>query len=151
MEFLSTYIYLATPLVAWLMGQILKVLFYFIAERRLNVAKLFDVGGMPSSHSALVVSLATLVGVKQGLETPLFAVSLIFALVVIYDATNLRRASGEHAQTLNRIIPDLLHGKLIRPYEFKAFYETLGHSPLEVLVGSALGFIVAWLTAANLA
>lgn len=146
-EFIQNYIYLAVPALAWLMSQLLKVLFYAALERRLNVAKLFDVGGMPSSHSSLVVSLATIVGMREGATSPLFAVSLIFALLVMYDATNLRRASGEHAQTLNRIIPELLRGKLIPPYEFRALYETLGHSPLEVLVGSALGFLISWLAA----
>ncbi len=144
-ELIERYIFLIVPAIAWLLGQVLKVLFYAILEKRINIAKLFDVGGMPSSHSALVVSLATIVGMKEGTNSPLFAVALFFALVVMYDATNLRRASGEHAQTLNRIIPELLHGKIIPPYEFKEFYEALGHSPFEVLVGTIFGFLVAWI------
>ncbi len=147
-DFLQKYIFVATPIIAWFVSQILKVIFYLVAEHQLNVAKLFDIGGMPSSHAAMVVSLATIIGLKEGVGSPLFGLSLIFAAIVIYDATNLRRASGEHAQTLNRIIPDLLKGKIIQPYEFKALYETLGHNPVEVLVGSILGFLLASLMSA---
>jgi len=144
-EILGRYVYVSGPFLAWLFSQVLKVVFYLLSEKQLNIAKLFDVGGMPSSHSALVVALVTIIGFKQGTSSPLFAVALFFAAVVIYDATNLRRAAGEHAQTLNKVIPDLLRGKFIQPYDFKALYETLGHNPAEVLVGSMVGFGVAWI------
>ena len=142
--FLSKYIYFVTPFVAWFLCQVLKVVFYLFAERQLNIARLFDTGGMPSSHSALVVALVTVLGFRQGLASPLFGVVLVFALVVIYDATNLRRAAGEQAHTLNRIIPDLMRGKLVEEFDFKVLRELLGHSPLEVIVGSLIGFLVAY-------
>jgi len=143
-EFLSKYIFFMAPFIAWFLCQVLKVVFYLFAEKQLNVARLFDTGGMPSSHSALVVALATLLGMREGVTSPLFGVSLIFALVVMYDATNLRRAAGEQAHTLNRVIPDLMRGKFVQEFDFKVMREVLGHSPLEVVVGSIIGFLLAY-------
>jgi len=143
-EFLGQYVYFMAPFIAWFLCQVLKVVFYLFAEHQLNVAKLFDIGGMPSSHSALVVALATALGLREGLTSPLFGLSLIFALVVMYDATNLRRATGEHAHTLNRVIPELLRGKLVQEFDFKVMREVLGHSPVEVAVGSVIGFLIAY-------
>jgi len=143
-EFLGDYVYFVAPFIAWFLCQLLKVVFYLFAERQLNIARLFDIGGMPSSHSALVVALATVLGLREGIASPLFGVALIFALVVMYDATNLRRATGEHAHTLNRVIPDLLRGKLVQNFDFRVMREVLGHTPMEVAVGSVIGFLLAY-------
>jgi len=143
-ELLNNYIYLAAPVLAWVLSQGFKVLYYLVVERQLNIARLFDSGGMPSSHSAGVTALATAVGYRDGVATALFALSAIFAAVVVYDAMNLRKSAGDHAHVLNRIIPDLLRGKMVRDFDFKVLREMLGHSQLEAFIGCTIGFFVAY-------
>ena len=86
--------YFVVPLVAWVIAQASKVIIDSVLLRRLSVRRLATAGGMPSSHSALVVSLTTIIGRLQGVESPLFALALIFSSVVMYDATGVRRAAG---------------------------------------------------------
>ncbi len=94
---------------------------------------------MPSSHSAIVTSLATLIGKYQGVDTPIFAVSLILAAVVMYDACGIRRAAGKQAKLLNQIIetPGLTGIQVS-----EKLVEVLGHTPVQVLVGALIGVIV---------
>ncbi len=94
---------------------------------------------MPSSHSAIVTGLATLIGKYEGVDTPIFAVSLILALVVMYDACGIRRAAGKQAAVLNRIIETPgLTGVQVR----EKLVEALGHTPVQVFVGALIGFVV---------
>jgi hypothetical protein len=132
---------LTSTLLAWFLAQVTKVVVYLISERQLNLAKLFDTGGMPSSHAASVVGLASGVGLFRGFSSVEFAVAFVLAAVVIYDATGIRKAAGEQAQTLNRIIPQLLRGKLLKDIDFKVFKELLGHNPLDVVIGFAFGVL----------
>ena len=130
--------------VSLVIAQTLKVIFYFFKEKKLNFRKYLDTGSMPSSHSASVVSLATAVGISEGVESVFFAISIIFAIVVMYDATGVRRAVGKQATVLNKMIdnirkkesPALLDGNL---------KELIGHTPLEVLGGAVLGIAIAFL------
>ena len=94
---------------------------------------------MPSSHSAIVVSLATLVGKYEGVDTSIFAVSLIMAFVVMYDACGVRRAAGKQAALLNKIIetPGLTGGQV-----YEKLVEALGHTPVQVFVGALIGVVV---------
>lgn len=94
---------------------------------------------MPSSHSAIVTGLATLIGKYEGVDTPIFAVSLILALVVMYDACGIRRAAGKQAAVLNRIIetPGLTSVQVR-----EKLVEALGHTPVQVFVGALIGFVV---------
>ena len=94
---------------------------------------------MPSSHSAIVVSLATMIGKYQGVDTPIFAVALIMAFVVMYDACGVRRAAGKQAELLNKIIetPGLTGVQVS-----ERLVEVLGHTPVQVFVGAILGIIV---------
>ena len=96
-------------------------------------------GGMPSSHSAVVAGLATLIGKYQGVDTPIFALSLILAFVVMYDACGVRRAAGKQAKLLNKLIetPGLTGVEVS-----ERLVEVLGHTPVQVLVGAAIGVIV---------
>ena len=93
---------------------------------------------MPSSHSAVVTSIATLIGKSEGVDSPMFALSLVFAMVVMYDAAGVRRAAGKQARVLNKIVqtPGLsnieVHEKLL---------EALGHTPLQVFVGALIGIV----------
>lgn len=94
---------------------------------------------MPSSHSAIVTTLATLVGKYEGLETPIFAMSVVFAMIVMYDAAGVRRAAGKQARLLNKIVETPgLSGVEVQ----EKLVEVLGHTPLQVIVGATIGIIV---------
>jgi acid phosphatase family membrane protein YuiD len=123
-------------------AQGLKLVIYSLLERRWSWERMLESGGMPSSHSATVAALATGVGLKTGLDSILFAVTLVFALIVMYDATGIRRAAGQQAELLNDLVEELrtvLH-EGFKPTPLK---ELLGHTYLEVLMGAILGVLVA--------
>jgi acid phosphatase family membrane protein YuiD len=126
--------------VAWLIAQVIKVVEDSARHRRFDLRRLASAGGMPSSHTALVVSLTTVIGSKRGINSPEFALSAIFSVVVMYDATGVRRAAGRQARVLNRIIDDLFHQEGIKEERLR---ELLGHTPIEVIAGGLLGFLVA--------
>ncbi len=134
--------YFVVPAVAWAIAQVSKVIIDSVITHRLSVRRLATAGGMPSSHSALVVSLTTVIGRLQGIQTPLFALALIFSSVVMYDATGVRRAAGQQAMILNRLLDDLfIAHQGIRPERLREF---LGHTPIEVIAGALLGFVIGW-------
>jgi acid phosphatase family membrane protein YuiD len=134
--------FLLPPLVAWLIAQVAKVMLSSFRLRRLNLRVLADPGGMPSSHSAIVMGLTTAVGKHLGWSTAPFAIALIFSFVVMYDAAGVRRAAGRQAAVLNRLVQDLVHMRGVQETELR---ELLGHTPVEVLVGAVLGIAVAFL------
>ncbi len=127
---------------AVLVAQILKVFWVLVVERKLWFRMFLEAGGMPSSHSAMVVALATSIGIQTGWDSPMFAIATIFAAVVMYDAAGVRRAAMIQAQVLNRLLDELYLDKRIRIERLK---ELLGHSPTEVLAGALLGFSMAFL------
>jgi acid phosphatase family membrane protein YuiD len=129
-----------TTLTAWLIAQILKVAFYYIKERRINFRRLVGAGGMPSSHSALVASLATAVGLKEGFNSVSTAMAIIFAFVVMYDAAGVRLAASRQAATLNKIVDELFEEGEFHQERLK---ELLGHTRFEVIVGAGLGIFLA--------
>jgi uncharacterized protein len=122
--------------VAWSIAQVSKVVLSSARKRRLNLRVLAETGGMPSSHSAIVMGLTAAVGKYSGLDSAAFAIALIFSFVVMYDAAGLRRAAGRQAEILNRLVEDLVH---MRGMQEQKLRELLGHTPVEVLVGAALG------------
>jgi acid phosphatase family membrane protein YuiD len=125
--------------VAWGIAQIAKVTLTSVRERRLNLRVLAETGGMPSSHSAIVMGLTAAVGKYSGLGSATFAIALIFSFVVMYDAAGLRRAAGRQAEVLNRLVEDLVHMRGIQEARLR---ELLGHTPMEVLVGAVIGLAV---------
>lgn len=133
-------------LVASLMAQILKLPLEYLRTKEWDWSLLFGTGGMPSSHSAVVTAAAAGVGHYAGFDTPLFGLAFAIATVVIYDATNIRRQAGFHAQQINRIIKELIEGKVKPVEEFDELREVLGHSPAEALGGIALGIVVSIIT-----
>jgi acid phosphatase family membrane protein YuiD len=135
-------LYLLPPLVAWAIAQAAKVSLSSMKLRRLNLRVLADPGGMPSSHSAIVMGLTTAVGKHDGWTHAPFAIALIFSFVVMYDAAGVRRAAGRQAAVLNRLVQDLMHMRGVQEAELR---ELLGHTPVEVLVGAVLGVAVALL------
>ena len=93
--------YIVIPLLLWFCIQIFKVIYDLITTKKFNFKRIMGAGGMPSSHSAVVVGLATLIGKYEGINTPIFAIALIFSFVVMYDAAGVRRAAGKQAKLLN--------------------------------------------------
>lgn len=130
---------LIASLFSWLIAQVLKVPIEYSRTRQWNWSLLFRAGGMPSSHSALVTCSAHTIGLFVGFDSALFALSVVVALVVIYDATGIRRQAGRHARLINAIISDLASGHLT---EGKKLREVLGHTPVEALAGMVLGLLV---------
>ena len=131
--------YLLAPLVAWSIAQAAKVIYTSVRQKRLNLRVLAETGGMPSSHSAIVMGLTASVGKYSGLSSAAFAIALIFSFVVMYDAAGLRRAAGRQAEILNRLVEDLVHMRGVQEQKLR---ELLGHTPVEVLVGAVLGLAV---------
>jgi acid phosphatase family membrane protein YuiD len=126
--------------VSWLSAQAVKPMLYWITTRRWDWHWLYRSGGMPSSHSAAVSSLATAIGMSEGLDSAAFAIAMVTALVVLYDAAGVRRAASMQANVLNQILTELFRG---RPIAQTRLRELIGHTPFEVLVGAALGVGIA--------
>jgi acid phosphatase family membrane protein YuiD len=125
---------------AWVLAQISKLLIVLLRERELQISYMTSAGGMPSSHSAVVVALATRIGMEEGVASPLFAVAFVFAGVVLYDAAGIRRAVSVQARILNRMLEEVIE---YQRFNEKRLLELLGHTPFEVFVGSLLGLLVA--------
>lgn len=126
-----------------LLAQILKLPLSYLINKEWDWSLLFGTGGMPSSHSAVVTAAAAGVGHYVGFDTPLFGLAFAIASVVVYDATNVRRQAGFHAQQINRIIKELLAGKSRPAEDSDELREVLGHSPAEALGGIVLGILVS--------
>ena len=127
------------PCLLWLFIQIFKFLTELVINKKLNIKRLVGAGGMPSSHSAIVCALATLVGREYGFDSGIFGIAIIMAFVVMYDAAGVRRAAGKQARILNKILetPGLTTGEVQ-----EKLIEALGHTPIQVFVGAFLGIIV---------
>ena len=136
--------WLWTAILASTGAQVLKVLLILLLEGRWRPAAFMETGGMPSSHSAMVTALTTGVALTQGLGSPLFAASAVFALIVMYDATGVRHSSGIQARLLNELVEELraVVREGFAPLPLKVL---LGHTYLEVLVGTLIGVGMAFL------
>jgi len=133
---------LKIALFSWAIAQILKVFVILWTQKKWDFTRLVGAGGMPSAHSALVTSLALGVGRDIGFNSAEFAVVFTFAMIVMYDAAGVRRAVGKQAEVLNQIINDLYHGSEFNRERLK---ELLGHTPVEVLTGAAIGISIGLL------
>jgi acid phosphatase family membrane protein YuiD len=136
-QFLTNKVVIAT-FFAWFIAQFIKVVIGTVVEKRFNFKWFVGTGGMPSSHSAGVSALATSVGIQEGVGSALFVVALMFAVVVICDAQGFRRAAGKQAEALNKILDDIYWKRGIQEDRLK---ELLGHTPVQVFAGLALGII----------
>ena len=133
----NKYIYI--PFFLWFAIQTFKVIYDLVTTKKFNFKRIMGAGGMPSSHSAIVTGLATLIGKYEGVETPIFALALIVAFVVMYDACGVRRAAGKQAALLNKIVETPgLSGVQVS----ERLVEVLGHTPTQVIVGALIGVIV---------
>ncbi len=130
------------PIFAWFLAQFIKFIAYFIQHRKVDFRKFVASGGMPSSHSAISVCLATVLGIQYGFDSGIFAIAMVLAFIVMADATGVRRAAGKQAEVLNKLV---YHSKEIKlEKELKVL---LGHTPVQVIAGAALGILVGILFA----
>lgn len=139
MNFYNDYRYIIVPFFTWVAIQIFKVIWDLVTTKKFNFKRVLGAGGMPSAHSAVVIALTTMVGRSQGTTSPMFGIVLIFSLVVMYDATGVRREAGKQAHLLNEIIntPGLSQVQVK-----EKLVEALGHTPIQVFVGALVGFII---------
>lgn len=130
--------YIILPFILWFGIQLFKLIYDLITTKKFNFKRILGAGGMPSSHSAVVASIATLIGKYQGVDSPIFALSLVVAFVVMYDACGIRRAAGKQARLLNKIIetPGLTKIEVSEKLQ-----EVLGHTPTQVFVGALIGIV----------
>ena len=134
-NFFEEYRYIVVPLGLWCGIQLFKFLYDRVETKKWHFERLLGAGGMPSSHSAVVVSISVLIGKHIGFKSPLFALSGVFAFIVMYDAAGVRRAVGKQAKVLNDI---LTNQKLTSAEKLQ---EMTGHTPIQVLAGAILGLI----------
>ncbi len=136
------YRYLIIPFATWFFIQLFKLIYDLVTTKKFNFKRILGAGGMPSSHSAVVVSLATMIGKEFGVNSAIFGLSIIFAFVVMYDAAGVRRAAGKQAKLLNKIVqtPGLSNVQVSEKLQ-----EVLGHTPTQVFVGAFIGGVVGFI------
>lgn len=135
-EFFNQYKFLIVPFILWFGIQTFKVLYEYVKEGKWDFKRFMGAGGMPSSHSAVVVSLATLIAKYIGFDSPVFALSALFAFITMYDAAGVRRAVGEQAHILNKVVKEY---KDMTPGEY--LQEKTGHTPVQVAAGALIGLV----------
>jgi uncharacterized protein len=131
---------LGACVIAWLIAQFSKPILHYAHSRHLSLRYFVTAGGMPSSHSAVVVALATRVGMDTGLDSILFALAAVFAAVVMYDAAGVRRAVSVQARILNRMLAEMIEAQHFNEERLR---ELIGHTPFEVFVGALIGALSA--------
>lgn len=131
--------FLIVPVITWFCIQVFKVVWDLVTTKKFNFKRILGAGGMPSSHTAIVVSLSVLIGREYGFDSAIFALSMIFSFIVMYDAAGVRRAAGKQARLLNKIVetPGLSDIEVQ-----ERLVEVLGHTPFQVIVGAIIGIIV---------
>nr|WP_263326800.1 divergent PAP2 family protein [Neobacillus sp. Marseille-Q6967] len=148
---------LSVPILAALLGmliaQFVKIPIHYVATRELNWKLMFSTGGMPSSHTATIVSLTTVIGLLEGFQSNEFAICVVVSAIVMHDAMGVRRHAGYHAEILNTLLADfnqlietLKDPNLKKPESREKLKELLGHQPTEVFFGAITGIIVGLLT-----
>lgn len=131
---------LMVTLFAWFIAQTIKVALGVLRTKHFDFRWFIGTGGMPSAHAAGSSALAVVVGMDYGFSTPLFALAAVFAIVTMFDAQGVRRSSGKQAQLLNKILDDIYWKGKIQEDRLK---ELLGHTPVEVFMGSIIGILLA--------
>lgn len=132
----NKYIYI--PFFLWFGIQLFKLIYDLVKTKKFNFKRIMGAGGMPSSHSAVVTGIATLIGKYEGVDSAIFALAFIVAFVVMYDACGVRRAAGKQAALLNKLVetPGLTGVQVS-----EKLVEVLGHTPVQVFVGAVIGVI----------
>ena len=136
---------IAAAVIAWAVAQAVKVLLTLAISKRFDSSRVLGSGGMPSSHSSTVCALVTVIGLQEGLSSPIFALAFCLAGVVMYDAAGVRRSTGRNAAVSNRLIEDV--GKDGFTFTEERLKELVGHTPIQVLAGALLGILIGTLLA----
>ncbi len=135
------YNYIIVPFISVLLTQIIKFIIESIKHKKFDIVRLISgSGGMPSSHNAFVFSLTTLIGINEGIDSILFAISLVFSLIIMYDSMGVRLETENQAITLNKLINNISKGNTEKTYMI--LKEEIGHKPIEVLGGIIFGVII---------
>lgn len=132
---------LIAVMAAWILAQALKIPTEYLRSRKWMWAMFFAAGGMPSSHTALMVAGTLAVGLYYGFDNPLFSIAVGVTMIIAHDAAGVRRQAGKHAERINLLFDELLHGHMWSEDELK---EVIGHTPLEVIGGIILGLLVGF-------
>ena len=135
------YKFLIIPTLVWFSVQVFKLVSDAVINKKINFRRFVETGGMPSSHSAVVTSLMTAIGLSEGFSSPIFAVSFVFSFIVMYDAAGVRLAAGKQAKILNQLI----NSNQVKVDTNEKLKELLGHTPIQVFVGAIYGIIVGYL------
>lgn len=134
---------LLSSLYSWATAQILKTIIYWITNKKLDLHRIVGDGGMPSGHSATVTALATTAAIEYGLDSPVFAIAAILAIVVMHDAMGVRLEAGKHAKIINEM-NEFMHRMVNDDIKVKTkLKEFVGHTPLQVFFGAILGLVMA--------
>ncbi len=139
--FLQQNYVLTVALSSWLAAQIAKTIINFVLAGKFDIERMWGAGGMPSAHSALVCSLVIAIAKMSGTSSPLFAIAFVMAAIVMYDAMGVRRAAGQQAKVINRLLSDREDEEELLP-DGKKLKEMVGHTPLEVGSGALLGILI---------
>jgi len=132
-------------LITWTLNQSLKLILFYITEKKWDFRRFIGAGGMPSTHSALSICMATTIGLKEGWDSHLFGLAIVLAFIIMADAAGVRRETGEQAKVLNKIILEFFNEIKLKDNRLK---ELVGHTPFEVIVGAFIGIIMAWILCA---
>lgn len=135
---MNEYKYIWVPFLSWFSVQLIKFITDIIKNKKVNLKVLVASGGMPSSHSAIVTSLMTLIGLNEGFDSILFAISFVFGMIVMYDAAGVRRAAGKQAGILNQLI----YSNQVKVDTNEKLKELIGHTPKQVFVGALWGIML---------
>ena len=130
-----------TCILSWFIAQLIKVITVIIKDKKFDFRRFVGSGGMPSSHASFVMALTTSVAILEGFMGVEFAICAVFSLVVMYDAAGVRRAAGQQAKVLNKIVEEWEHADF--GHTDKRLKELLGHTPFEVFAGAILGIAIA--------
>ena len=125
----------------WFIAQLLKVIFTLISTKKVDFSRFVGSGGMPSSHSSLVTSMTTAVGITEGFKSPIFALAFAVTCITMYDAAGVRYAVGAQAKILNQMLTDIQEHKFT--FKEEKLKELIGHTPKEVIAGGILGVLIA--------
>ena len=137
------YLVIILPIISGVViAQTIKIITRLYNKEKITWKSYLAYSGMPSGHSAMVVSLATIIGLTEGIDSSIFGLTFIFAFLVIRDAVGLRRYLGQHGKTLNLLVKDLEDDRVLEK-DYPLLLERIGHTPLQVIVGSMLGFFVS--------
>lgn len=128
-SFLSSYAYFVLPLFSWIIAQVAKILIRGAKDGDWDWRYIYRSGGMPSAHTTVIVSLCTVIGYRTGTQSPEFGIACILAVIVMYDALNVRHAVGEHAEALRRIMPIVFK----KTEQRMVIHQSYGHTPTEVV------------------